>query len=119
MDRSLFALNLEADTAATPDMNAIVGKLVSYLENQHVFKPRSTKYDANKHGPLSLVVSYGRIGFIAPSSLPVKLGELQKLIETQSEQLIRFAQASSDELKFEQVSDPSFLLIESGLIVLG
>lgn len=112
IDQSFDTFSLKSDKAEAANVDTTIDKLVSYIDKQQVFKLKSTKYNVSQHGPLSLVVFYGRIGINPQKTLPEKLGELQKLIEEQHDQLIRFFDATVAELSLNLVSVHSFFLLE-------
>ena len=87
---SLYAVRLARAGSDASDRDSIVKKVTSYLEKQDVFKKRPALYDGNKHGPLRLFIRYGHICFVEQNPFPSKLGDLQALVKSKHDQLIRF-----------------------------
>ena len=101
---SLYTVALTKGGGDASDRDSIVRKVTSYLEKQDVFKKKPALYDTNKHGPLRLVIRYGRICFVEQNPFPSKLGKLQELVESNHDQLIRFQPASFGSLPSGPVS---------------
>ncbi|CAF1065628.1 unnamed protein product [Adineta steineri] len=101
---STYTVNLNKETTNTPDRDVIVGKLMSYIEKQAVFKKKSSPYNEAIHGSLYLMVFYGDINFVEQNPMPQKLGILEKLIEEKNDQFIDFKHADINGLHIQRVS---------------
>jgi len=101
---NLYIARTNKDPTENPDRDQIINKLISYMDKLDVFKKKSSSYNEARHGALYLMIFYGHIYFVGQESFPKRLGELQDLLTTKSDQMIHFNYANIDELDIRGVS---------------